>query len=326
MNSENIVGVLTGLFGSDRWPKPLNRLQGLQRIQAGESASAAAKAVGTSIALLQKLETSADPLTDLLGITSGDTPANLIERTTLILGQLLLGRCGEMAFETIYAEEMGTTDIDLIDLRESRSDTDYRLRNGQGRYLYRMNIKFHGARFRRAKDLVGLDPEDCFPLATYKIHGALQKQDEEHLPYIFAIISVPNVSARETGALLPEASIRTLAFLRHAKVGGMRDFEDRLVKSFIDTKAEAYSATYQKVLRAEWRILSARRAANLLRDKLFDRVYALRVRGFAQQFRGAELDMHLSIAQDMTPLREFLATLRRDGPTRTASLLERGTL
>jgi len=52
----------------------------------------------------------------------------------------------------------------------------------------------------------------------------------------------------------------------------------------------------------------------------------LSVRGFAQQFRGAELDMHLSIAQDMTPLREFFATLRRDGTTRTASLLERGTL
>ncbi len=301
-------------------------MQGLQRIQAGESASVAAKAVGTNAALLQKLKKSPTPLKELLGVTPDDTPDNLIERTTLILGQLLLGRCAEMAFEGIYVQEMGTTDIALIDLRESRSDTDYRLRNGQNRHLYRINIKFHGARFRRAKDLVGLDPEDCFPLATYKIHGALQKQDEEHLPYIFAIISVPDVSARETGMLVAENSIRTLAFLRHAKVAGMRDLEDRLVKSFIDKGAEPYAATYQKVLKAEWRILSARRAANLLRDKLFDRVYALRVRGFAQQFRGAELDMHLSIAQDMTPLREFLATLRRDGPTRTASLLERGTL
>jgi hypothetical protein len=326
VKSEDILGVLTGLFGSDRWPKPLNRMQGLQRIQAGESAGAAAKAVGTNAALLQKLKQSPTPLKELLGVTPDDTPHDLIERTTLILGQLLLGRCAEMAFEGIYVQEMGTTDIALIDLRESRSDTDYRLRNGQNRYLYRINIKFHGARFRRAKDLVGLDPEDCFPLATYKIHGALQKQDEEHLPYIFAIISVPDVSARETGMLVPESAIRTLAFLRYAKVAGMRDLEDRLVKSFIEKGAEPYAATYQKVLKAEWRILSARKAANLLRDKLFDRVYALRVRGFAQQFRGAELDMHLSIAQDMTPLREFLATLRRDGPTRTASLLERGTL
>jgi hypothetical protein len=261
VKAEDILGVLTGLFGSDPWPKPLNRLQGLQRLRAGESVSAAAKAVGTSAALLQKLEKSRAPLKDLLDAAPENTPENLIERTSLILGQLLLGRCAEMAFETIYAEEMGTTDIALIDLRESRSDTDYRLRNGQGRYLYRMNIKFHGARFRRANDLVGLDPEDCFPLATYKIYGALQKQDQEHLPYIFAIISVPNVSARETGALLPADSIRTLAFLRHAKVGGMRDFEDRLVKSFIDKRTEAYAATYQKVLKAEWRILSARRAA-----------------------------------------------------------------
>ena len=304
----------------------MNRMQGLQRIQAGESASVAAKAVGTNAKLLEELRESPNPLKELLGVTPEDTPDNLVERTTLILGQLLLGRCAEIAFEGIYAQEMGTTDIALIDLRESRSDTDYRLRNGQNRHLYRINIKFHGARFRRAKDLVGLDPEDCFPLATYKIHGALQKQDEEHLPYIFAIISVPGVSAMETGTLVPKNSIRTLAFLRHAKVAGMRDLEDRLVKAFIDKGAEPYTATYQKVLKAEWRILSARRAANLLRDKLFERVYALRVRGFAQQFRGAELDMHLSISQDMTPLREFLATLKSDGPTRTASLLERGTL
>jgi hypothetical protein len=93
VKSDDILDVLTGLFGSSRWPTPLNRMQGLQRIKAGDSASVAAKTVGTNTALLEKLKKSPTPLKELLGVTPDDTPDNLIERTTLILGQLLLGRC-----------------------------------------------------------------------------------------------------------------------------------------------------------------------------------------------------------------------------------------
>ena len=47
--------------------------------------------------------------------------------------------------------------------------TDYRVLNGGGRQVFRLNIKFHGTLFGKAPELVGLDSEDCFPLATYKI-------------------------------------------------------------------------------------------------------------------------------------------------------------
>lgn len=62
----------------------------------------------------------------------------------------------------------------------------------QERPVCRFNIKFHGTLFKQAVDYVGLQPEDCFALATYKIHSALQKQDEERVPYVFLIISVPD--------------------------------------------------------------------------------------------------------------------------------------
>lgn len=48
----------------------------------------------------------------------------------------------------------------------------------------------------------------------------------------------------------------------------------------------------------------------MLRDQLFDRVYAVRVRAFARNYRNAELDMHFSLAQDLTPLKVFLASAR----------------
>ena len=72
--------------------------------------------------------------------------------------------------------------------------------------------------------------------------------------------------------------------------------------------------------------MSARRADNLLKEKLYERVYALRVRAFAQNYRGAEVDMHFSLANDLTPLPQFFATLKKDGQTKVASQLERGSL
>jgi len=72
-------------------------------------------------------------------------------------------------------------------------------------------------------------------------------------------------------------------------------------------------------------VLSARKADNLLRELLFERVYALKIRGFAQQFRGAELDMHFSLKADLVTLKEFLQVLKQEGQTKVTSLLERGT-
>ena len=68
----------------------------------------------------------------------------------------------------------------------------------------------------------------------------------------------------------------------------------------------------------------ARRADKLLRELLFERVFALRMRGFARVFGGAELDMHFSLSKDLIPLKQFLATLREGGPQRVTTLMERG--
>lgn len=40
-----------------------------------------------------------------------------------------------------------------------------------------------------------------------------------------------------------------------------------------------------QIERAEWRVISARKADQLLRSTLFERVYAVRVRAFAQNYR-----------------------------------------
>jgi hypothetical protein len=88
---------------------------------------------------------------------------------------------------------------------------------------------------------------------------------------------------------------------------------------------ESLNSFLEQIRGAIWRVLSARRADALLREKLFERAYALRVRGFAMNYRGAELDMHFSISGDLHPLEEMLRVLRDDGLHALSVYLERGT-
>jgi hypothetical protein len=249
-----------------------------------------------------------------------------------MLGQLVIGNLAERVFEDLYRSTVGTSELTLKDDRSMRGDTDYLVFNGQQRQVFRINIKFHGALFRKAKDLVGLEPEDCFALATYKIHAALRKQDLEHLPYIFVIVGVAGLTGVSVGETIPEDLIH-LSALTHAIPAwtGVRKIEDQIVDRLVEAPDEfGFKPTvnhyFEELRNAGWFVLSARRADNLLREKLFERAFALRVPRFAQNYRGAELDMHFSLSADLTPLTEFLEVLREYGMPGLVSRLERGTL
>jgi hypothetical protein len=225
----------------------------------------------------------------------------------------------------MYKQHMHTTELELRDLREGRSDTDYRLFNGKGRPVYRVNIKFHGSLFRRAQEMVGLAPEDCFALATYKIHGALQKQMDDQLPYIFVIVSVPDLTAESVGSRVPKELLDFVSRVTAADgIPKKRDMEDRVVEVLQSEGHPAFASTRDQIARARWFVLGAKKADKLLREKLFDRVFALRTRNFSRQFGGAELDMHFSLSEDLTPLSTYLEMLRDAGYPRVTTLLERG--
>jgi hypothetical protein len=292
-------------------------------VAAGSDARVAAREIGTTSGRLQSFCDSVHPLEDLFGPEQPDEDAR--RRARQIVGNLIVGRCAELTFEELYKQHMHTTELELRDLREGRSDTDYRLFNGKGRPVYRVNIKFHGSLFRRAKEMVGLEPEDCFALATYKIDGALQKQKKDELPYIFVIVSVPDLKAESVGAGVPEALLDFVTRVTVSKrISRKRDIEDRLVQVLQDERHPAIEATRKRIAGAKWYVLGAKKADRLLRELLFERAFALRTRNFSRQFGGAELDMHFSFSRDLTPLPTYLEMLRTAGYPRVTTLLERG--
>ena len=325
MNRDDLISALKEIFPSGTWPRPLHILQALSHASSGSTLHDAAKSVGTTNAAVLAATQAEDPVHAVLGLALNEIEQRFRDRATQMLGQLLLGRCAEIAFERIYKSEMHSEEFELRDLREGRTDTDYRLHNGRGRPIYRVNIKFHGSRFRRAPEMVGLDPADCFALATYKIASAMEKQSQEGLPYFFAIVGLPNLTGESVGRDIPLSLIETVALIDQAPKGrSKRDIEDAVVESLVSNEHPVFHKTLEQILIVDWYVLSARRADKLLRELLFDRVFALRMRGFTRVFGRAEIDMHFSLSKDLIPLKQFLATLREGGPQRVTTLMERG--
>jgi hypothetical protein len=241
------------------------------------------------------------------------TPERL-KRARSGIAQMLQGELAEQHFETVSTDLLGAQGFRIEDQRRKRSDTDFRLVDPEGRGICRLNIKFHGTLFAQAAEYVGLEPRDCFALATYKIHGALQRQQSERLPYVFLIISVPDFPRD----LIEENIGDDWAWL--ASLSG-RDVEEAIANRLAQ---EPWAQIVRlKVGQSEFRVISARRANTLLRELLFDRVHALRLRGFNRTFRGAEINMHLSLSREMIAYPEFLKLLAGRGPLEVAVRLDR---
>ena len=124
---------------------------------------------------------------------------------------------------------------------------DIRLTNGKQRPLYRINIKYFGSAFRRAPEMVGLAPEDCFALATYKIRSGLEKQQTEGKPYFFAIVGVSGLTADVAGSQFPPEILEAAAVVLTSNAKQRRKFEDRLVDHVVAKNLPVFSYNYASI-------------------------------------------------------------------------------
>lgn len=332
LSLEVLRGVLGEVFPNNDLPKPFGLIEPAIAFREGRTTLAEAAHAGrTTRARIAVLAKSGDLLADLVGPVTELTDV-LEAKARSTLGQLLIGQMAEQVFEDLWVTALGERDLRLRDDRAARTDTDFLVDDPSGRQVFRLNIKFHGSTFRKAAEMVGLDPLDTFALATYKIHGALEKQEAEHLPYIFVVIGVRGLTGGTVGSLVPADLVRLVALAHGSKrVQRKRSIEESVVGRLLD-HPDAYglradiAGMMTELRQSEWRVISARRADSLLRTLLFKRAYALRVRAFAQNYRGAELDMHFSVSQDLHPLQELFDALRDHGMPGLVSRLERGTL
>lgn len=325
---DDLLVLLARVYGDAVVPRDYSLLGAARDIQRGQDVKGLATRLKTTPRRLAELAKSPDLIFELFktSLASATDEAMLAKRRQG-LGQLLLAALAERAFERLYRKALGAEELQLEDQRSGYTETDYRVLNGARRPVFRLNIKFHGTLFANARAMVGLEPTDCFGLATYKVWQGMHKQQTEVLPYVFAVVSVPGLTAESVGAIAPTRLVHLAAFAYAAESAGKRNVEDAIVRHLIvdeqpEEVAKPISGFSERVEGAEWRVISARKADKLLRELLFERVFAVRQRSFAR----TQVNMHFSLSQDLTSLEAFLRLWRERGPQGLASMLERGVV
>lgn len=304
----------------------VRQILAVDRVLRGESVAAAAAALGLQPHRLRPLaevlrRDGLPAFVDMSAITD-----ERMRRVRSGIAQMLLSLLAERRFIQLSNEITGAGTLTIEDHRPSRTDTDFRLMNGGGRPLCRLNIKFHGTAFRESRRYVGLNPEDCFPLATYKINNADRRQRAENLPYVFVVLTALDFSAADVAAFIPDRFIDTLAVMQEAVSAGKLALEEQVVHRLLaPDRVSGFEPVLQRMPEGQFRVLSASRAMALLTEHLFERIHALTLKSFTRKFRNAEVDMHFSLSQELTPVRAFLE-LTRTSPQVFAVKLWRGEI
>jgi hypothetical protein len=133
-------------------------------------------------------------------------------------------------------------------------------------------------------------------------------------------LTVPDLNASDVGLFIPADYVWALALL-----GGKMSFEEAIVSRLLRPDyLPQFQPIFDHMPEGQFRVISAMKASRLLHEKLFERVHALSLKGFTRKFRNAEVDMHFSLSQELTPVRTFLEILIRESPQKFAVRLDTG--
>jgi hypothetical protein len=157
---------------------------------------------------------------------------------------VVVGSVGEQEFERSYNALSVGQEFKLADQTKEGTDTDYLTVDAKERPAFRVTVKMYGSRFYNSLQFVGLEPEDTFGVATYKIRAAVRKSQREALPYLFAIASNEALRADAVAETLPD-EVAHLLDTSTLYVGptGWKTVEDRLVDLLLDPTGFGSSPT-----------------------------------------------------------------------------------
>jgi len=170
-----------------------------------------------------------------------------------------------------------------------------------------VNVKNAGTRFENAKQLVGLDPDDCVPIPVYKAYNAIEKE-----PNLVYSISV-DYSLIETinQTLIPqfnEEEKRTWNLLNSYSGTRIRDAEDKFVYGMT---IKYWDLLYPKINKANFRLISARKSIRIL-QKHPRRTPGIGLRAWGTG-ASAEVNVHISVLDETKSWNEIFDRICKNG-------------
>jgi hypothetical protein len=191
------------------------------------------------------------------------------------------------------------------DDRDSRGLTDFTIIE-DGLKLP-INVKNAGTRFEKAKELVGIDPNDCFPIPAYKAFSAVEAE-----PNLVYVVSIDYDLVNELGSLLPalfgDEERITWDILNRYAGARLRDGEDQFVFSIV----KKYWSRIKAVVADEpYQVISARKAIRIL-HKEPRRTPGIGLRAWGTG-ASAEVNVHICASTETTPWDSITERISREG-------------
>lgn len=232
----------------------------------------------------KKLGSAENPITKLF-------PAAVTEQRFLMEIDCLQGKRNSVDYDDDRFSGHTLTDFTL-------NENDLRLP---------VNVKNAGTRFENAKQLVGLDPDDCIPIPVYKAYDAIEKE-----PNLVYSISVDySLIEKISSNLIPnfDESERITWDILNAHSGTrIRDAEDKFIYSMT---IKYWDSIHPRIAESPFRIISARKAIKILQK------YPKRTPGIGLRAWGtganAEVNVHISVSDETKPWDEILQRIYNNG-------------
>lgn len=192
------------------------------------------------------------------------------------------------------------------DERETgHSLVDFTILDGEGSLP--INVKTASTPFEKARDLVGLEPDDCIPIPVYKASGAL-----ETLPSLLYVVSVDFTLVSTLDRLLPElfsADEKIVWDILNRYEGArLRTAEDAFVFAVVRRHWDRIRETIED---KPFHAVSARKSIRVLQTKP-KRTPGIGLRAWGTG-ANAEVNVHLSIREDTTPWHDVATRVASKG-------------
>lgn len=194
--------------------------------------------------------------------------------------------------------------LDQVDaLRAKRATVDYEDDRASGHTLVDftltegdlrlpINVKNAGTRFENAKQLVGLEPNDCIPIPVYKAYDAIEK--EPNLIYAVAVdYGLIDSINTHLIPLFDDNEAIVWRILNDYSGSRIRDAEDKFVYG-ITTRH--WNSIRKDFADPEFRLISARKSIRIL-QKQPKRTPGIGLRAWGTG-ASAEVNVHISIAEE----------------------------
>jgi hypothetical protein len=219
---------------------------------------------------------------------------------------LMVGTIAERVFWEDHLPLLEPYGFRSIDYHERGENRDYGLQR-EGVELP-INVKTASSLFRKARETVGLAPEDCIPISAYKAIGA-----SERVPAL-VYVDLVDFTLRERVDDFINTLEGDLAVGWHLfswYIGpGAKKAQDRYVATLFERHGSDLKALAPSI--TSFRVISAKRVLAIMRTKP-RRVPGLGIKAAGTGGFNAEVNVHVSVYDETHPWDDVAEQCRRHG-------------